>query len=38
MPEVENNKVAMRTAEGSWRARMESSWTKLPKVMIISGR
>src|SRR5665647_2455477 len=27
MPEVENDKIAMRTAEGSWRARMEGSWT-----------
>ena len=27
MPEVENDKIAMRTAEGSWRARMEGCWT-----------
>jgi DNA invertase Pin-like site-specific DNA recombinase len=27
IPEVENDKIAMRTAEGSWRARMEGSWT-----------
>jgi hypothetical protein len=27
MPEVENDKIAVRTAEGSWRARMEGSWT-----------
>jgi DNA invertase Pin-like site-specific DNA recombinase/uncharacterized protein YbaR (Trm112 family) len=27
IPEVENDKISMRTAEGSWRARMEGCWT-----------
>jgi len=35
MPEVENDKIAMRTAEGSWRARMEGSWTG---ILFISER
>lgn len=27
IPEVENDKISMRTAEGSWRARNEGCWT-----------
>ena len=27
IPEVENDKISMRTTEGSWRARMEGCWT-----------
>jgi DNA invertase Pin-like site-specific DNA recombinase len=27
LPEIENDKISMRTAEGSWRARIEGCWT-----------